>query len=204
MKRPCVIKYQHGGLHLSECLSVSPCSKPPTLELIKPVISHFIFRAKARQQQRAKQRNVKEADSKSRSRSNSNSRSRSPPKKEREKEEAMDDDGELKTERSDRNSSQRQNNPRPSRQEESGSSDDNEDRQRSNKSKPYNFEDELAAAKKRVLEKSKSEMNVEDEVMDHGNDDGRVQDKGNFSEMTDLDTAEANVVDIDLGIDSVE
>lgn len=116
------------------------------------------------------------------------------------------DDGELKTERSDRNSAQKHNNPRLSRRCESSesSSDEDNDRQMSNQSKPYIFEDELAAAKKRVLEKSKPQMNAEDEEMDHGNNEGRVQDKENFSEMTDLDTAEANVVDIDLGIDTVD
>ncbi|XP_045216919.2 phosphorylated adapter RNA export protein-like isoform X2 [Mercenaria mercenaria] len=180
-------------------------------------------KAKRRRQQAKKQGNDQKgsesrsrSNSHSRSRSNSNSSSKSTPHKGANAEEAMED-GEVKEETDQKNNdaavkehdnkNSAKTRDRKSRKDESSdeSSDDyDDDRQKSNWSKPFNFEDELAAAKKLILEKSKSQNKGDNEMMEAGNDEGQGQDKENFSEMADLETAEADVVDIEIGLDTAE
>lgn len=166
-------------------------------------------RKKARQQRRRNQagkQNDGEGNSGTRSRSNSNSRSRSnsnsssksTPHKKGDVVEAMED-GDEKSESKVRKSSGDFKHKHRHNLKYESSEDEYENRQKSTRSKPFNFEDELAAAKKLILEKSNSQNKTGTEVMESESVDNL--DKDTFSEMTDLETAEANVVDIELGID---
>lgn len=118
------------------------------------------------------------------------------------------EDGEIKDEPDDEKNTvgkvNRQNSKNNSDDGSSGESDyyDN-DRQKSVWSKPFNFEDELAETKKLILEKSKSQNKGQNcELKETECNEGQDMDINNVSEMADLESAEANVVDIDLGIDT--
>lgn len=145
---------------------------------------------------------------KSRSRSNSNSRSRSPPKKGENSEEEMDVVRVKKEQSVNKKSNKvhgdysrlKQNVQRHMKNNEEPSSNSSEssdeDDHVSNRSQPFNFEEELAKAKEQIMQKAKSKGdNAEMDAENEG------QDNGNVSEMSDLASAEADVVDIELGGD---
>lgn len=108
------------------------------------------------------------------------------------------EEGEVRPERRNKNDGGNFRNRKGRKYESSEDSD--EDRQISNWSKPFNFEDELAAAKKLIAEKTNAKSKTETEVME--SEVNVSQDKENVADMSDLETAEANVVDIEIGIDT--
>lgn len=108
------------------------------------------------------------------------------------------EEGEVRPERRSENDGGNIRNRKSRKYESSEESDD--EGQVSNWSKPFNFEDELAAAKKLIAEKANAKSNTDTEMME--SEVNVSQDKENVADMSDLETAEANVVDIEIGIDN--
>ncbi|KAL4227862.1 hypothetical protein ACF0H5_013300 [Mactra antiquata] len=127
-------------------------------------------RTKKQKRQRAKKESGK----------NNSVRSRSPDKVENKAEELMED-GEIRDESEERTENMDNDNNEHSDSDSGSSSDASSSQNR--KCSNLSFEEELAAAKKVILERSKSKENTEDKPE---------------VEMTDLEVAEAHVIDIEI------